>query len=895
MARARKATSHTNIVAEAPLVGRAIDRAALASLFDEGARLVSIIGPGGMGKTRLATSFAAEHAGAYSEHGDGGAWFCDCTVASSSADLCAAIAAVVGVKLGAASEGSALATQLARALARRGRVLLVLDNLEGLVASAAETIAYLVRAVPAARFLVTTRIALGIAGEYRWPLQGLDLPPPLDTEPALAALLAAPSVDLFVRRARQVRPDLVLDDPTVRAVASIATRLEGIPLAIELAAARVVALSPEQIRDRLGSDREILVRRSDDGRHGSMRTVVTDSLRLLDDRERSCLACCTLFEGGFTLEAATAVLGTDESGQPALVPLETLVLHSLLRMVAGPVPRFDLYEVIREAVEVELDARPELRATVLRLHLAYFLRLVESADLARIGDELQNLLRAHETALEDDTERGLSSALAIALAIDPVLEARGLFARRRALFDETILRARAIGGAGRRDFRDVLVARAHNSMQLGALESATQDLTEALAHADDPLEQARIHVRLGTIVETRGDTKGAREQLLSALASAKDSTASRAREIEAEAHAAIAHTYRREGRLDEAEQEIATALARYRALDDESGLSVTVVEAGVIALFRQQYVVAGARFDEALALARRLGARPREAAILTARGTLEQELGHIDTARELHEAAVAIFRDLAMAYSEASTLYYLAGTHLESGRSADGEAVLASALRTVRTIGVPRYEALMLGALAASRARGGAIVEAHMLLAEADALAEACQTEAPLLTTLAIHRLQLAPITKDVFAQAEALASRHACDDPRFALRLLVLPSNEVSAAALVVANDGTAVRLPGASSDVDLTRRAALARMLVALARTRVEQPGEVLRVDDLLVAGWPGERVRYDAGANRVYVALAELRKLGLREWLVKENGGYRLTTSRAVVLEPYSASKT
>jgi tetratricopeptide (TPR) repeat protein len=382
-------------------------------------------------------------------------------------------------------------------------------------------------------------------------------------------------------------------------------------------------------------------------------------------------------------------------------------------------------------------------------------------------------------------------------------------------------------------------------------------------------------------VETRGDTEGAREELRAALAAPS-------REIEAEARAAVAHTYRREGRLDEAEREIAASLALYRALDDVAGLSRTVSEAGVIALFRQQYQVAVSRFDEALALARALGVRPHEAAVLTARGTLEQELGNVDRARELHEAAVSIFRELGMAYLEASTLYYLAGAHIESGRGADGEAVLVSALRLVRAVGVPRYEALMLGALAASRARAGATEEARALLDQADGLAESCRTEAPLLATLAIHRLQLVPPNEATLREAEGIAARHACDDPRFALRLLGLPRGVDATAALVVRHDGGAFRLPGEDADVDLARRGALARVLLALARARAELPGEVLSVADVLAAAWPGERVRYEAGANRVYVALAELRKLGLRDWIVSEDGGYRLATSRAVVLE-------
>jgi hypothetical protein len=106
--------------------------------------------------------------------------------------------------------------------------------------------------------------------------------------------------------------------------------------------------------------------------------------------------------------------------------------------------------------------------------------------------------------------------------------------------------------------------------------------------------------------------------------------------------------------------------------------------------------------------------------------------------------------------------------------------------------------------------------------------------------------------------------------------------------AALVVRRDGMAFRIRGNDADVDLSRRLPLARILATLARHRVDLPGEGLRVEDILAAGWPGERIRYEAGANRVYVAVAELRKLGLREWLVSERGVYRLATSRSVVLE-------
>ncbi|HEY8074944.1 MAG TPA: tetratricopeptide repeat protein, partial [Labilithrix sp.] len=372
-----------------------------------------------------------------------------------------------------------------------------------------------------------------------------------------------------------------------------------------------------------------------------------------------------------------------------------------------------------------------------------------------------------------------------------------------------------------------------------------------------------------------------------ALASVANDAAGRP--IEAIARAALGHAYRREARLDASEREVLASAAAYRALGDDEGLCAMVFEAAVLSLFRRRYDEARARFDEAEAIARRLGARHREAAIHTARGTMEQELGNVDRARELHEAALETFRDVGSAYHEASTLYYLAGAHLERGQLEDADAIFARALAQVRAIGVPRYEALILGARATLAAHAGRTREAEALLGEADAAALRCASEPALLAALAIHRLSLvsARDRDGAAARARELAAAHDCDDPRFALRAFSLRPISSTARALEIDEGGRAFRLPDADAAVDLARRVPLARILHALAQRRVEVPGDAMRVEDLLAAGWPGERVRYDAGANRVYVALAELRKLGLRDWIVSDAAGWRLATSRPVTL--------
>lgn len=896
-----------------PLLGRAADVAALLELFEEGARLVTIVGPGGMGKTRLAGAVAVEAAPAFVE--GGGATFVDLTSATTAGGFAALVARELGVRLRASRDPGAAIEQLARALGRRGRALLVLDNFEQLADVAVETVGALLAGAPRARVLVTSRRALELADEHRWPLEGLALPPAREARGTRDEVLSAPAVALFVRRARQLRPSLALDEDAVDAIVGIVARVEGMPLAIELAAARVAALSPQQILERLSARRDEILARSggapprpnalpstrtrDDGRHASMRGVVAESFRLLSERERRCLLGCGVFDGGMSLEAIDAVVGPDS----ALPAVEGLVASSLVRLVRSPElgdePRFALYEVIREYARGELDATPELASELRRRHARYFAEVAARLPRARLSLELANcLVAAAELTATTGEAADAARALELTLAIEPILLSHGLLAARAKVLDDA-LGAASRSGVGSSAALRARIARGHTQGELGARSAAREDYEAALvagaAIGDDEV-LALAHARLGALVETTGDTAAARghfQTALEAVARLAPGPATRARE--AAVRAALVHAYRREGRLADAEREVLGCIGAYRVLGDEEGLCATVGEAGVLALFAQRYDEARARFDEALALARRIGARTREAAILTATGTMLQELGELDRARELHEAAVGIYRDAGTPYAEASTVYYLAGTQLERGQRGDAETLLQTALAAVRAIGVPRYEALLLGLQAALFADDGRDELARETFAEADRAAVRCASEPALLATLSIHRLHLpmrgaSPAEAEVLCREGAeLAGRHGCDDPRFALRALQLSATARRAEdGLAIGPEGRAFRLPGASGEIDLSRRAPLSRILHALARRRIDAPGEALRVEDLLAAGWPGERVRFEAGANRVYVALTELRKLGLRDFVLSDQAGYRLTTSRPVTLE-------
>ena len=913
--RAAGSAAKTN-VHEVPssLIGRAADVVKIADRFEQGARIVTVLAPGGMGKTRLAARFAALHLAEYSAHGAGGAWLCDLTLARDVMAVCSAVASALGVPLQVGEDERAVVEALGRAIAHRKRILLVLDNFEQAVSVAGRTVAVWAAQAPHARFLVTSRAILGVAGEELWPLAPLALP---EASTDLAALLNVESVDLFVRRARAVRPDFAPTPGDAGALADVVRLADGIPLAIELAAARASILSLAQIRDRMAAPLDALMRRDDGGRHGSMRRAIDDSYVQLGDTERRCFAACAVFRGGFTLEAAERVMG------PVLPELDALSARSLLRARAsdeqggGAGMRLSLYETIREyASERLLELGPEA-ATLAARHCRYFAAFGTSlaAGVAMTGDaaarrrlesDLENLLVAHDRAIEEARLRpsgdGAGLAIALALSLEPVLVPRGLPLLRLRLLDGAIAAARLQEPPIARALAEALLTRGRAHRDAGDFEAARRDLDEGLALARAnafPLLEALAHVRAGELVELKGATGEARRLFDLALERLRAApVATEARRIEAEARARVGHVHRREGALDAAEAETDRAIKAYRELGHTEGLAIVLYEAAVIAFFRQRYPASRAYFEEGFTLAAAHEARHAEAALRTAFGTMLLEQGDTDLALEQHVRGVQLFREVGNRYREGSALYYLARSYLARRALDEAAKTLALALEIVRAARVTRYEALIEGCRATLLADAGDAAGAAEALAVAARALGPYASEPTLSATLDIHALHVAfaGATVDqralLLAQARERAGGLECDDPRFALRLLEMrahPTRSAPREALVIADAGGAVQLPGAKARVDLSRRPHLRRILLALGQRRVDAPGEVLAVDDIVLAGWPGERMRDAAAANRVYVALATLRKLGLRDAIVSAEGGYMLSTALPVVLEP------
>ncbi|MFO0611302.1 MAG: tetratricopeptide repeat protein [Polyangiaceae bacterium] len=843
--------------------------------FERGARLVTILAPGGMGKTRVAQRFAARGGARWSSPGAGGVGFCDLTGARTASDVVAIVAETFALPL-----KDALGAELGRALARRRRVLAVLDNCEHLVAPLRELVPDWLARAPGAQFLATSREILSVDGEELLPLG------PLAAE--------SEGVELFLSRARARAPSFDPQGEELARLARIVARLDGIPLAIELAAARALVLSLEDIERRLDAPLKLLVRAGASGKHDSMRRAIASSVDQLGEPERAFFAALSVFRGPFTLRAAEHVLA--EVGPSPLTAIELLVGRSIVVASTGASGvRFTLYEAIREFATEELGQRPAIREAVIARHAAFFASCTETATELDAAD----LTASHAWALASD--RSLVGSLALRLADALARQPERRLASLKATLD--VMGSSAL-------LAPLLAARGRAARELGRLDEAAADFERALALDPAPA----VALRLAELVETQGDTARALGIAEDARARIERLGPSSERDtLAAEAAARIGHVHRREGRIADAQRETARAVALQRGLGPSEGLALALYEAAVLALFRRHHEASLQAFDEGLAVvAAGLARSPHGARLLlargalaTGRGTLLQELGRAPEAIALHAEAARVFADLGDLHREGSALYYWAGACVETGAPDDAETIFRRSLVIIEGIGVPRYEGLVCGALSTLVARRDP-ASAQALLARADAAAERCAREGALLSTLAIHRLHVdALLARDVdepdpardralIRRAEVHASSFECDDPRFALRVLVQRFGGRAAPdgpALRVGADSAWFEGPEHGARVDLVRRAPLRRIFAALVARRQLAPADRLSLDEVVDAGWPGERMKAEAAANRVYVALATLRKLGLRGTLSSGPGGYCLDPAVRVVLDGFT----
>jgi predicted ATPase len=464
-------------------VGRGEDLARVAALVAEGP-LVTLLGVGGVGKTRLALQFASDAAAGF----DDGVWLCDLASVSDADGVAVSVASSLDV----VPRGGLSATDALVEFLRTKQMLIVLDNCEHLIDEIAGFAEQAMAQCRRLRLLATSREALAVEGERLYPIRPLRVP---DADDGLEAAAWSAAVQLFVDRVRMLRPEFCLDPGNLESVLDICRRLDGIPLALELAAARMTSMSPREIADRLDHRFSLLAggRRRGVARHETLRAAVDWSYDLLEDAERAVLARVSVFSGGFTLEAAE---------RAAEAPLGIEVLDVLGRLVdkslvtaddEGGATRYRLFDTIRQYALEHLDARGETAATRDR-HLAYFVDFAERAGAALRGADQQ--LWQRRTVVEAENIRSAlawavttgdaAAALSIVTAFAP-LHAIGWAERGVAVTFDLAKPALEIPGAAEDALYALgLTAAADFAISRGDYSDAVELAEEALRLANEP-------------------------------------------------------------------------------------------------------------------------------------------------------------------------------------------------------------------------------------------------------------------------------------------------------------------------------------------------------------------------------------------------------------------------
>jgi predicted ATPase/class 3 adenylate cyclase/Flp pilus assembly protein TadD len=638
-------------------VGRQEPLQVLAKKLEDGARLVSVLGMGGTGKTRLVTRFAWMWLGEF----PGGVWFCDLSQARTVDGIYFAVAQGLDVPLGKTDP----VVQLGHAINGRGKCLVILDNFEQVARLAEETLGHWLDRAPHATFIVTSREVLGIVGE-----QTLVLDP----------MPGADAATLFLRRAESARQDYRPSEDDRAAIEQLVKVLDGLPLAIELAAARVRVMPPQALLERMNRRFDVLLSRS--GRHdrqATLRAAFDWSWELLSEPEKTALAQLSVFEGGFTITTAEAVLDLSavETAPDVVDLIQWLVDKSLVRQVGAQ--RFDLLESVREYAAGHLGGENHYAGSGANAieaahgrHWHYFASLGERAAMAERCIEANNLVAGCRRATASGDVSGALGCLTAAWAA-----------------------LRLIG-----PFRVC----SRLAIDLAARSSLP------------PVDGALVHWVAGSALDAQGDVEAALAHFAQGLALIADWPQQRTR---SRLLLALATRQAADGDLDQATSNLLEAEQLAGAVGDTILRAYVLNGLGRLMDHQARVDEARTHYTAALALAREVGDRRLEGGLLGNLGGLHHDLGHLAEARDHYELALALASEVGDRRWEGNARCNLGLLFHGLGDTASARLEFGFALTIARETGYQRLEGAVLCNLGIVFSAEGDHVQAHSLFRDA--------------------------------------------------------------------------------------------------------------------------------------------------------------------------------
>jgi predicted ATPase/class 3 adenylate cyclase len=629
-----------------PLLGRERELGEVADLFRrEDVHLVTLTGPGGVGKTRLALQAAADLLELFPD----GAFFVELAPLTDPALVTSTVTSALGVR----EEGGRPVFEVLTAFLRDRQLLLALDNFEHLL-PAAPVVSDLLRACPGVKILATSRAPLHLRGEREYPVPALALPDPSRPEP-VAQLIQYEAIRLFVERAQAAKPAFALTDENAAAVAEICRRLDGLPLALELAAARVKLLPPQALLERLDERLKLLTGGARDApaRQRTLRDAIAWSHDLLSPHDQTLFRRLAVFSGGCTLEAVEAV-GNADGELDTLEGMASLIDESLLRQIDGPgdEPRFAMLETIREYGLERLEVSRE-SGTVQERHATYFASVAEALRPHLYGPD-----QGRTISLLEAEQGNIRAALTWVVEQADAATGLRLTANLRKFW---LLRSQLTEGRNWLEQTLAMPGNAPTATRIDALYGAGSfarlqgDYPQAIAYGEeglalargisDEIHTARLLYLLGMIAHYEGDRDRAKSFYEEALGLARGAHDAH---LEAMLLTNLGDVVVAQNDPLAAQGHYEASLAIWRERRDDWGIGIALLNLGHLALRSGDAQRAGGLYREGLTMSVELGDQAMIADYLNAIGRLAATLGQWSSAARLLSAATTLYHSLGI-------------------------------------------------------------------------------------------------------------------------------------------------------------------------------------------------------------------------------------------------------